>query len=47
MVASGKQRQPLRQGSGVFLNSAEQATNALASISGLPLAERRFILSLG
>jgi hypothetical protein len=30
----------------VFLNSAEQATNALASISGLPLTERRFILSL-
>jgi hypothetical protein len=30
----------------VFLNSAEQATNALASISGLPLAERRFVLSL-
>ena len=30
----------------IFLSSAEQATNALASISGLPLTERRFILSL-
>jgi hypothetical protein len=30
----------------VFLYSAELATNALASISGSPLTERRFILSL-
>jgi hypothetical protein len=30
----------------VFLNSAERATNALSSISGLPLTERRFILML-
>ncbi len=30
----------------VFLNSAELATNALASISGVPLTERRLILSL-
>ena len=31
----------------VFLNSAEKATNALASISGLPLAERRFVTFAG
>jgi hypothetical protein len=30
----------------VLINSAEQAANALASISGLPLSERRFMLSL-
>jgi hypothetical protein len=30
----------------VFLNSTVMATNAVASISGLPLTERRFILSL-
>jgi hypothetical protein len=30
----------------IYLNSVERSTNALASISGLPLTERRFILSL-
>jgi hypothetical protein len=30
----------------VFMNSSEQAANALASLSGLPLAERRFMLAL-
>jgi hypothetical protein len=30
----------------VFLSSAEMATNALASISGLPLTERRFVRML-
>ncbi len=30
----------------IFINSSEQAANALASLSGLPLAERRFMLAL-
>jgi len=30
----------------IFINSAELTANALASISGLPLAERRFMLAL-
>ena len=30
----------------VFINSSEKAANALASLSGLPLAERRFMLAL-
>jgi hypothetical protein len=30
----------------IFINSSEQAANALACLSGLPLAERRFMLSL-
>jgi|WetSurSiteA1Bulk_404760.scaffolds.fasta_scaffold01869_6 hypothetical protein len=30
----------------IFINSAERAANALASITGLPLAERRFMLTL-
>jgi hypothetical protein len=30
----------------LFITSAEQASNSIASISGLPLAERRFVLAL-